>query len=344
MATHLNFNWKKSLIAVLVLLDAGFSSSAQDTLTVERLDYKFVTLEDGRMSPVNFLDETDVAGTFFPCNDTQFVEFCSSTGFSIWVDGRFVSENVGKDDCLHFSSMELCGYSERDTVFVSIVSESGLLGVTARTFDVIPESEETIFPKRRFQEDEFWKMGLIFCGIVLIANKLFFAKRFVYIPRLGESYAEKFLTVSNLVQLVIASLLGAFLWSFTKHSSFMDFFYVVGAVLFWWILKSVLTIVSGTLFRFRTQANWQANFLLQFWTIMFIALFGLVVIDDLFADGLLFTEERYRTALALLEGLFVLLALVIFRLQKGLKSLHRFIYLCTTEILPGVLIIQFFLE
>ncbi len=324
-----------------------FSASAaigQDTLTLEQLDYKFVTIEDGHMLPVSSLSSTEVAGTFVPCADQGLIEFCGTKVFSVWVDGRFVTDNKLDGLCVYLETIELCQLSARDTVFVSLVSEGGLEGVSIRSVEVMPEAAKTEAPDRRTTEPEFWKFGFIACGLILIGIRLFVKKNFGLIPRPSETFTDKFFTLTNLIQLVITCLLGSFIWTYAWQAEPSHLLFVFGSLIFWWMIKTLLTLISGALFRFRSLATWQSNFLLQYWTIMFIILFVLALGDALFLRHALFNISNLSAILSTLQGAFMVGLILVFSFQKGTKSLHRFIYLCSTEILPGLLIIQFFLE
>ncbi|MEQ9229121.1 MAG: hypothetical protein RIF46_00450 [Cyclobacteriaceae bacterium] len=343
MAIYHDFKIIRLVVCAVISLSAGVAFG-QDTLTVEQLDYKFVTIENGQMLPVSSLSSTEVAGTFVPCIDQGLIEFCGSNVFSVWVDGRFVTENSLERSCVYLETKQLCRLTARDTVFVSLVSERGLEGVTTRSVEVAPKGNKMQVPSRRSSEVEFWKMGFIGCALILIVARLFIKKNFGYIPRPSETFTDKFFTASNLVQLVITCLLGSFIWTYASQAEPAHILFVFGSLIFWWVIKTSLTLISGALFRFRLLATWQSNFLLQFWTILFVLLFIMALLDNLFLNHSLFSLGNLTSVLSALQGAFMVALVLVFTFQKGTKSLHRFIYLCSTEILPGLLIIQFFLE
>ena len=164
--TFRNFSLRS--VSLLCLLVIGFYGNSQDTLTVEQLDFKFFSIDGGRISPLSSLGETSVAGLFLPCAERDLLKFCGPNDFFIWVDGRYFgsSDSTG---CLHVYPQELCEYTRRDTAFISVVANSNLIGNTARSVVLsTDESQELLMPMRRTASvSERWYLGFIVCGVLL---------------------------------------------------------------------------------------------------------------------------------------------------------------------------------
>jgi hypothetical protein len=146
-------------------------SYGQDTLTVDRLDYRFVSYEDGIMEPIISLEDADVAGVLVPCENDIQVEFCGSNSFDIWVDGRLVLQKIKGQKCEYLSLEKLCEIANRDTVYISVVSQNRLKGVSARTFIIRQSKQDTFEILRRKNISEFIYFGFVACFLAIAILK-----------------------------------------------------------------------------------------------------------------------------------------------------------------------------
>lgn len=329
----------------IFLLAWGTSLVAQDTLTVDRLDYRFITYENGLFSPLVSLESAEVASVFVTCQESLQMELCGSQPFNIWVDGRLIRQKRDRA-CLYLSTDELCRVANRDTVFLTVVSNEKLQDLQARTFRVAKKYGLSEFSlMRRSPLGEFWYFGFIVgLGLIVMARMLvpdFWRFRW---PNL-EQYNYRLSSLDNWILVVLCSLLLAFSWSFlVDDRSIPLFFGTTGFLLLVFILKFCLIVLSASLFGFWKPTAWQFTFFVRFsffWSVVaFIILLMLLVFFNLQH----FNQAIFEACAAGLLSLFILVVSYILMSQQGTKSLHIFIYLCTVEILPMGLVIFWFLK
>jgi len=335
------------LICVFLLVICT-TLTAQDTLTVDRLDYRFVSYEDGLFSPLVSLESADVAGVFVPCVQDAQVELCGTAPFDVWVDGRLIRRSL-KKGCQYLELTGLCAYAERDTVFLTLVSESKLSNIRARTFQIVPKGENfydmTLFSSRS-PIANFWYVGfLVVCGLLaslryigpVHASRLFRPK--------FDQFTYRLLSIDSWIFLIFACLISAFSWAYLAGAqSGWVVVSVLGSVIFFTIIKLLLIFISATIFDFWKMATWQFTLFVRFWLIVAIIGFSLLFIDHLLPAIDIFNQAFFELAISLALGVFALVSSYVLMTQRALKSLHIFVYLCTVEILPTSLVIYWFLK
>lgn len=321
------------------------SAGAQDTLTLERLDYQFVTFEDGRYSPVVSLEETALAGVLVPCAQDVQIEVCGDARFSLWVDGRWVL-NKGTSGCLHLAVQAICQHSERDTVFLSFMAEKTLEGIEARTFSVIDKADKRFALQQRRTRPQFWHWGILLGAFLLVGLRFIdpFGGLRLLRPAFESNY-YRFVTWDNLILLGLGVWLSAFAWSYvTASASAWSVFELVPMLLLVWLIKILLILFAGSIFRFSRQAAWQITLWVQGWARVSIFLLLLVTTEELFFDGSLLSVPFYHVLTSVtIAGLSALVSYH-FMMQRGSKSLHIIIYLCSTEILPSAMVLFWLLK
>jgi len=319
--------------------------SAQDTLTVDRLDYRFVTYSEGELLPLTFPEDADIAGLFISCQEEELFEFCSDRPFSIWIDGRYVADDQDRN-CIYLSSESLCGFSNREDPFLSVVSKGGLDGVTARA--ILITEKQTLNPKEllvRSNSEAYWIVGFLFGCILLVSVRVVRPKsswRFQR-PNLRE-FSSRFLTLENVALLFLLAGINAFCYSFLiGKNEFIFVLQSLAIILLAWFGKIILTLLSGSIFKYWKAANWQLLFQLRFWMASSLLLFVVLFLDFIISSGSLSSEMMLNLGAI---GSLILLVMVgvVLMTQKGLKNLHIFIYLCTTEILPITFLVYWFLK
>ncbi len=317
-----------------------------DTLTIDRLDYRFVTYSEGKLVPLTAPENSEVAGLFINCLENQLLEFCGIQPFTIWIDGRFVAENRG-DDCIHLSTDSLCSVAEREDPFLSIVSNSSFSDITARIFQPKPgkeKSEKTL--SFRNNQNTYWIFSFLLGCIILAAIRLIRPKNEwrLQLPNLRE-FSKRFITMENIVFLVLLTAINAFCYSYILGKEELIFtLQSIAAILLFWLGRTFFIFLSGSIFKQWRWANWQLHMYLFLWSI-----FSLLLFIFLFINFIFFRESDPSSEMALLAGsivsiIILLVVSAVLMTQKGHKNLHIFIYLCTTEILPTVLLVNWFLE
>jgi len=331
-------------IGIFLLAFCG-SLAAQDTLTVDRLDYRFITYEDGLFSPLVSLESAEVAGVFVTCQASLQMELCGTQPFDVWVDGRLIRQKKNRG-CLYLSTADVCKVANRDTVFLTLVSDEKLPDLSARTFQIAKKDSLVAFDlSRRSPIGEFWYFGFIVgMGLIVVARVLvpdFYRFRW---PNLDQgNYRHS--SLDNWILILLASVLLAFSWSFLIHDrSVAVFFGTAAFILLIFIAKFCLILLSASLFGFWKPTAWQFTFFVRFCFFWSVVWFGMLLILQIFFNFQDFNQAFFEAFAAVLLALFILVVSYILMSQRGTKSLHIFIYLCTVEILPMGLAIFWFLK
>ena len=331
------------LLLSLIYLSAVIAN-AQDTLVLEQLDYKFVTYDDGVLSSITALENADVASIFVPCTDSYTLAFCGTNPFSIWVDGRHVTTKIDQK-CLYKEVSFLCSFVSRDTIFVSVSSDYNLNDVSIQAIEIGTQKKKEEYRPEWKKKRKLDLIVLILCGAAIVglsflaplnAGELFSVN--------FESFSGRPGSIGNFIQISVATLISGLLWSSLRGANVSETIYAIGAIATFWVVKNGIYIVSGRLFGFKKLAQWQQVFQVKYWSYVSI-LFFIVVVLEAFFIGTFEVSNRFLNQLFIIAiGIQILLEFFISSSYRRAKSLHRFIYLCNTEILPAILVIQFFLK
>jgi hypothetical protein len=332
----------------------ALGGSAQDTLSVERLEFRLLGEEQGAFVPLIDPSQATMAGLFLPCGTASMYRVCSGVPFELWADGRLINK-VSKPGCLVFDGYDFCEIMTRDTVFVSFVSKSDLKGLTVRRIEIQEKQtgkDSFLLLYKEKSRVQGWIVALLIVGVLFVLFKelipLGYRNLFLLSRRdSGSATAfSRFLSLDNLFSILFASLLTGFAWNYLQHDRLFVWDWLVAAfwVLVLFLLKfSVVSLVSG-LYRFQPTSRWQLDTFLRFFLVA-SALFALfAAFDFLVLNG----SPGLQTALRWLAPLSLALYLVwvVFRmmLQATLKKLHIFSYLCGTEIVPTISLIYWLLD
>ncbi len=333
-------------LVIHLLLVVGCGLQAQDTLTVDRLDYRFFSFDGNQFSPLVSLESSDVAGVFVHCQQDVQVELCGDSFFDIWVDGRLVHRKLTKG-CEYLDMNALCAVSSRDTVYLSLVADAKLVDVRARTIRIRNSVAESYFDvSRRTETGSGWLIGVLLCCAVISTLRL--ARSGQTAKLLRPHFEKNIYRISNVdswFYLLVSVILSAFAWSFLsddRSSSllFGSFVSVISLL----TIRLVLLFISALIFNFGKQATWQFTFFSNSWVIVSVFVFAATLIDQLYMTVSIVDQGALKVMLSSLLGLFVAIECYILMTQRGVKSLHIFVYLCTVEILPSSLMIYWFLK
>ena len=344
MDIYLAFNLQRSL--TFFWLSWSLIAVGQDTLTIDRLDYRFMTYEGQTLSPLTSPENSEVAGLFISCKDYEQIEFCGTHSFSVWVDGRLMAESQN-GNCIYLKLEALCQLVNKENPYLTVVSKKTLLGVTARAISIMEEEADLESSMLvRDSNDAPWIFGFLFGTILLVmvravrpVNRWRFQR-----PNLKE-FSKRFLTLENLVLTTLLSIISSFCYSYLS-GNFELFVLAKHALTILLVAfgKSILTLLSGATFNHGRWASWQLNFGLLFWLITTLVVFGVLFLDFIFFSNSELSIEVALYVWSISSLLLLLLIAIVFMSQKGLKNLHIFIYLCTTEILPIALLVYLLLE
>lgn len=337
------FELRKFILPFLFISSIGVQ--AQDTLTIERLDYRFVSYVDGTLVPMTSPEDSDVAGLFIDCTKSRMLEFCGSQSFTIWIDGRYIDSNK-KQECLYFSSKELCEYSDHQTSYLSVVSSTGLQSITARSFRLAKNTKDQEKLLVKGDNSNYWILGFLFvCTLIAFIRFAITGRRQNFQKPNLKEYSSRFLTLENFILFGFLAFINAFCYSFLVGNDEIVFILnSLATLLVIGIGKIILTFISGSIFKFWRGINWQLIVQLRYWSAFSLLLFVLLFIDFLFFKGTLLPTQWITNLWSMgLVALLIVIATVLMS-QKGLKKLLIFIYLCTTEILPTIILVYWFLE
>jgi len=318
--------------------------SGQDTLTVDQLDYRFVSFSGDELLPLTSPENSNVAGLFISCTENQQFEFCGVSPFAIWIDGRYAADS-GDKNCLHISGKILCAFADRESPYLSVVAEAGLSEITARTISIelkteVKRNELSI----RGRSSGYWILGFLMGCILLIGVRALRSGhtwRFQR-PNLRE-FSSRFITLENMILLLLLALVNAISYSFLAERDEMLFILQsLLTILEFWITKIFLVFLSGMIFKNQKTANWQLIFQLQCWLGTSLIFFVVLFFDFVFFADPQLSHGYLMHAMALSALVFLFLTSMVFMTQKGRKKLHIFIYLCTTEILPITFLVYWF--
>jgi hypothetical protein len=333
-------------LLIFYLSLVGCAIHAQDTLTVDRLDYRFFSYDGNQFSPLVSLESSDVAGVFVPCVSDVQVELCGESFFDIWVDGRLVHRKLTKG-CEYLPLNGLCAVSNRDTVYLSLVADAKLVDVRARTIRILNSLAEDEYDlSRRVEPGSGWFIGFLICCAAIATLRM--AKNGQTAKLLRPQFEKNSYRISNVdswFYLLISIILSAFTWSFLSDDRSLSL--LLGSLVSVISLLSIRLVVlflSSLIFNFGKQSTWQFTFFSHSWMIVSVLMFGVTLIDQLFMNVNIVDQDVLRVLLSSMLGLFVAIETYILMTQRGVKSLHIFVYLCTVEILPSSLMIYWFLK
>ncbi len=343
MVTCPSFSLYRILTFFLLLIST--SALAQDTTTLERLDYQLLHFEEGVLAPLTFPEREEVAGLFLSCEDTKLLEFCGNKQFSIWVDGKFLVEN--QKGCLTIQSTRLCKDSTEGSVFLSIVSKANLSGITIRSLDIqLANKGNTQNFLTRSLGDNFEILGFVMLAFVLVGSFLLVGVSMWTFPKSPyKNFSGGVFTRENLWAIIIIVLLLSFsmtLLQLDENGRFLlNRSLLIVSIIF---VKGIIVLLSGAIFKIQKFASWQLQAHLRFWLFAAVGFYALLFVDFLFFAQEVVTGALLNTLLLLSASVIFLVIAGTFMLGKSMKKLHIFIYLCTTEILAIILLVDWFLE
>lgn len=313
----------------------------QDTLTIEQLDYKFVSVDRNTITPVTDLSSIEVAGVFLPCLTRGLLEFCGPNDLSLWVDGRFFGEKK-TSGCLHFQATDLCRIGDRDTVFLTITTQRSLFGVTARTIEV-SEGQSSSNQLSQRQSGPRDIIGFIFGGILIIG--------FSYLtPSSSRKSFSPFddsgdpSTLVGIIQWIFICFFLAFCWNLSTGTGVAGLLLSLLFVGGFWFIKWLNIRISSELFGMRSTGKWLMHFHRRFWWLAALMLFFGLLIESLSLRIFLSRQSNLTLILAIILSANVMMGSLFLTVKRAIKSLHLFIYLCTIEILPAILVMYLFLK
>jgi hypothetical protein len=212
----------------------------------------------------------------------------------------------------------------------------------------------TIHPIIRYPGTEYWITALLFACLAILAwvktaypKKMLLLVREVFTTEL--SFEEKSITPSSIALFIIFVCCNVLLIMQLIHNygvklhvnEAQEIGIIALAILLYYIAKTIVVFISGFIFEQQSNA-WEyiteiyvyAHFLgILLLPLMFINIYGTNIDHKLFDEiivGCIATLLVYRTI-----KMFILM------INKGLRMMYLFLYICALEILPLALFIRY---
>ena len=152
------------------------------------------------------------------------------------------------------------------------------------------------------------------------------------------------LTISSVFQVAVVVLVLSFSWSYQRGNELIFIASASLAAFMYAALKTTLSLLTGAVFSLRSVALWQIHLQIQYASIAAIGIYLLTLADDLLAGSFSISPVVSIFIFSVFFGLFAIAISIVFALQGYLRNLRSFIYLCTTEILPALIVVGVFLK
>lgn len=319
---------------------------AQDTTVVERYDYWLLQYAEGEWTPALDLNELKVAGFFLPCHQNHPLSFCSTTPLTIWVDGQFLSNKSGEEPCVWVPARDFCLRTNADTAFVVVSGQRNLESLKISALKIYQKPSEEIWTLRnRPSEQQFTRAGFIIIFSMLLLIRPFNPFK-NWRPGSRAAFEDyRFLSWDFILPLFIFLSIVSFCWSLTASSDKIGATaYSLMALLAFIVIKATWVYLTASIFRMTDKANWQ---LIVFTRILGVAaIFVLIVslLDALYFDYKIINGIWMKVVFLITILITLFAHIYTFISQTSMKTLHLFIYLCSTEFLPSALVASWFLK
>ncbi len=327
-----------------MIYSSGFS---QDTLVVERLEYRLVVLSDNEALPAVHLDKLTAASVSYECPKVGFLEICGVSGYDVWVNGRYLThKQAGK--CVQLPANDFCE-GRQSTVLLSLSTDENLDGVSLRLLQLIPERQllQSRLSIRSFDRGAWWMVSFLVLGVlILMYRELSPAPLLQFFTRTGTTYYQSQLLAENKTFTVLfVALFASFDWTYVyvAHFSLVSWLSAFGALLLFFLMVRLVQQMGALLFGLKELRDDQFNGLTQLSLAVGLVLMFFCLFDFLVLDGDFLSKESVKWMLFTVYAGYLLRRVLKVMFKSRLLKLHLFAYLCTTEILPVVYIIYWIL-
>ena len=341
----------------------------QDTIVVT--DYTKVmvgTEEKGEPYPITFLEGVQQTGFFINGQPDGKVRICHSEELFVWVNGKLFDVI---NDCSFYDPDELFEKANSDTIFVSLSSDKPLSNVTCElvVFEEQPVIKDQVSIPREVRSEfrEFTIIALLLLLLLLGVIVSTYPARISYLIK--KSFTLKvsayefvntgFFSGASMYLLGFYSLalafsgvyldgllkLGLFEISTSVWESLSSWIQFAGGIFLLFVVKwEMISIVAG-LFRFRGLKNFQLFDFLNFNVVLLIPMLLFLVLDFILnSSSHTWVPSGFVKLFPTMLVLFVVWFTFKFVNNSICKKLIIISYLCTTEIIPLIILLRWFFK
>ena len=314
---------------------------------------------DGQLRAATDLKDAKVVGFFIEESVDGYLRVCNNQRTNLWVDGRMLDAFSG---CRVFDLDKLGDLSARDTLYVSIYSSSGLMGLRCENIRIASTTVVDGYKIDDRPERDLFNEFLIIATLTILgcfgwiinmnqARRNYLLRKTLSLKLSSYEFVNTtFLSQSNLLFLILISLIAGLLFSIDsfvklddmqvmKLSDFILLWLATSLISFFLLfIKWVITSLVSALFRFKKMNDFQLfdfeNFLLI--SCSLVCLF--FIFGYFFFEPLQFLiQKNVSLIITLILGLFLAWFGFKFVNNSSRKKLQIISYLCATEIIPLVL-------
>ncbi|WP_258103079.1 DUF4271 domain-containing protein [Marinoscillum sp. MHG1-6] len=356
----------KKLILSCLLLIISFGLVAQtDTVLLEDLRYQWVYLNEGETTPATGTSGIELVSFNTVLKENQIIKICNDEPYDIWVNLRMFKHQVSS--CV---SLQLEDFEElpSDTLNIQISGPRGLTSLTTELNHVVAiESDDLeIEYKSGNSLRDYYLISLlillVFGAILrryytirfdkLFSNPLAIRRRSSY----DDFYPDFFSADNILILLYLAYLVAVpvvyinyrvqLIGSGISFGGLMaEQLFFTGLVAILILGKHLISVILSSFFKFREVSNIQNQDFMNYfsWVALFILL--ITVLDLAY---LVLNSSSWFSFIGYILTFSVAIFQLIsyFKIDRvtSLKKIMIISYLCTTEFLPGFILIYLLIK
>ena len=349
----------------------------QDTLFIHNyVDGMLKVGKNGEPKPITHLQEHSVVGFFLhQPQDTlkNFLQICNNHPVFIWINGQLVSK---VNECETFDVKKILNFAQSDTVYLSISTTGNLANLTCKQFKILPflveketKNKVNFLVKRNIKVGfkEFVIQAVILLLLFLGNSKKYFSiydlmpdKFFLSLKRNSFIFSEdSIFDLSKIFLILTLSLLSGFSFLYFDEVLHIDQyvhdettinFWIVWLwlslqILFFITIKGIFLKIVCNLFSFKELTNRQLMDFIKFNYFIFISIFILILLDFIFDfDNKTFFSKNFLMIYPMISLFYVGWFTFKFIYNYRIKKLIIISYLCTTELIPVIFLINWFLN
>jgi hypothetical protein len=211
----------------------------------------------------------------------------------------------------------------------------------------------SIVPQLRFPANEGWITLVLFCCLLLFTwvrvinpQKIpslisgFFKGGFTEEKTISPDSIALFIIFICSVSLLIMQAMQVYNIK-TRFTTFEEFF-ILGIVLFaYYLLKTIALYLCGTIFRVESEAGDYISEIYSSAHLAAVVLFPAAIVLTFVSNISIFNFEKGILASLLLLFAYRTVKMFILMTNRGLHIVYLFLYLCTLEIIPLVILFEY---
>lgn len=353
-------------LAIVLLLFLSNELRAQDTIVIEDLRYSWIQLDNAGMSPAGNPSSLNLIAFLLNQNQGSLLKICNDEPIDIWVNMKMIENEVSACIVLDLDSLE--ELMQTDSMFFHVTSHKGLSKLSTEVLTVVNRLDESV--EISLRSDENFSNFYIISSLLLLLSigfvRKFYRKRFVNIflnpfkargSTIDEYYSD-FFRAENISFICMFSLLVSLFIQYLEISNYQInlgsaevFDFVVshgikfGFVLGFILSKHLLGVIVSSVFNLRSISNiHNQDFLNYFFWIFVIAFVGSI---SEFSIGYIGAWSIAKYLVYIITFMTVLFQFGIYMKMSKIISAKKILiisYLCTTEFIPGFILIYVLLR